>query len=125
MDKYSNRKREPLARLAVEKETKAMDNLTLDVLDAERLGYGPHYGHFKADHPQTAEANRDRLKPKKETRIKKVYEFSCMCCGHKFTTTNGVRRYCSAECKMHHNGANARARKKKKTGAGNERKTNG
>lgn len=119
MDKYSNRKREPLTRLAVEKKTKAKDNLTLDVLDAERLGYGPHYGHFKADHPQTAEANRARLggKPKRDPQPKKVYEFVCMGCGRKFTTTSCKRRYCEDNCKSKYNGAKYRAtHAKTKTG---------
>lgn len=122
MEKYSNRKREPLTRLAVEKETKAKDNLTLDVLDAERLGYGPHYGHFKADHPQTAEANRARLagKPKREPQPKRVYEFFCMGCGRKFTTTNCMRRYCENSCKSKTNGIKYRARQAKEKTGGKE-----
>ena len=28
-----------------------MDRIEYDVMEAERLGYGIHYGHYKADHP--------------------------------------------------------------------------
>ena len=34
-----------------------MDNLDKDIRMAEKLGYGVHYGAFKADYPNTKEKN--------------------------------------------------------------------
>lgn len=122
MEKYSNGRREPLTRLGVDKVTRAKDNLTLDVLDAERLGYGPHYGNYKADHPNTAEANRARLgdKPKRQPKAKRVYEFFCLGCGCKFTTTNLKRRYCGDGCKSKTNGVKFRAKRSQARKGGKE-----
>lgn len=78
-----------------------MDNLDLDVRDALSLGYGCHYGDFKADHPHTAEANEDRLtKAKKKPKARPVYEVYCAGCGQKFTTTNKRQRYHDDACKV-------------------------
>lgn len=76
-----------------------LDNIDLDMQDAERLGYGPHYGHFKADHPFTKEANESRLNNKKKGQTKMVYVFSCSTCGKEFTTPNKSRKYCCDKCK--------------------------
>lgn len=80
-----------------------LDNIDLDVIDADRLGYGPHYGHYKVDHPYTKEKNEPRLaaggKKKKEI-VKKVYVITCATCGAEFTTGNKNRRYCNDKCKI-------------------------
>lgn len=79
-----------------------LDNIDLDVIDADRLGYGPHYGHFKVDHPYTKEKNEPRLAAggKKKERTKKVYVLNCATCGAEFTTGNKNRRYCDDKCKI-------------------------
>lgn len=95
------------------------DNLDLDVGDALRLGYGCHYGNFKADHPETREANEARLKkPKPQTKLHPLFEVCCAGCGKKFTTDNPRRRYCDDTCKIkrdsaHYNALN-KAKKEKK-----------
>lgn len=78
-----------------------LDNIDLDMIDADRLGYGVHYGHFKMDHPFTKEANESRLKKKQTTQTKSrmEYVFNCPTCGKEFTTPNKARRYCSDLCK--------------------------
>lgn len=115
MDKYRDSKLKPLTKLARETRCQPQDNLSMDVLDAQRLGYGCHYGHYKADHPYTQEANEDRLavKPESPPKPRQVYEFYCRGCGKKFTTTTAVRRYCSDECKAKKDGAKARAKREK------------
>lgn len=82
------------------------DNIDLDMEDAERLGYGVHYGKFKADHPNTMEAHESRLYPRKKKKTeeeqlqaRKVYEKVCPVCSKKFTTTLNRRIYCSDVCK--------------------------
>ena len=77
-----------------------LDNIDLDVIDADRLGYGPHYGHFKADHPYTKEANEPRLrKNQKPAPPKKMYELKCHTCGALFEAKSPYRRYCCSKCK--------------------------
>lgn len=86
-----------------------LDNIDLDVIDADRLGYGPHYGHFKVDHPYTKDANEERLTGKKEKqkekptekkiRIKTLHPKTCPVCAKQFTTTNKLKKYCCPQCK--------------------------
>lgn len=83
-----------------------LDNINLDVIEADRLGYGPHYGHFKADHPFTKDANEERLGGKQHQQpakqyvsIKRVYEKTCPICGKKFTTTTKLKKYCCVSCR--------------------------
>ena len=47
-----------------------LDNIDLDMIAADRLGYGVQYGRFKADHPFTKEANEPFLSGKKKIKIK-------------------------------------------------------
>lgn len=76
-----------------------LDNIDLDMIDADRLGYGVQYGRYKADHPFTKEANEQRLSGKKKISIKQVYENTCLVCGMKFTTTNKNKLYCGSRCR--------------------------
>lgn len=99
----------PKPRAAVAKETPRttpLDNLDLDVADAMRLGYGVHYGKFKADHPYTKDANEERLQEARKKRRApaapkgpKLYDKVCPACGKKFTTQRHDRKYCGDECK--------------------------
>ena len=90
------------------------DSLTLDVLDAERAGMS--YGQYKALHPHTKDDNEARLetKPQRPASVRRVYEYFCLGCGKKFTTTNRQRLHCSDACKTKKDGAIRRARAKKK-----------
>lgn len=105
MEVFSGAKK-PLASMGTETRRKRpKDNLDLDVEDAERLGYGCHYGRFKADHPNTKDANEARLYPKKkqpqeQLRVRTVYEKVCPVCGKKFTTTWVSKKYCDDLCKQ-------------------------
>ena len=95
------------------KSTPLRDNLDLDVIDAQAMGYGVHYGQFKADHPFTKDANEARLAPTPKSK-QKVYEFTCRGCGEKFTTTIALQRYCGENCKAKKNNANYRAKQGQK-----------
>ena len=68
-----------------------MDNLVKDVREAERLGYGVHYGHYKVDHPHTADTSVD-LEPEPTKR-------KCKECGEEFEPGNGNQLYCSRKCR--------------------------
>lgn len=93
------------------------DNLALDAMDARAAGMT--YGKWKAQHPETKEANESRLSqpaPKRAySETPKVYEFTCRGCGKKFTTQNKQRRYCDDHCKEKKDKAKYRAAHPKKT----------
>lgn len=66
-----------------------MDNLTRDCVRAMKLGYGFHYGAYKAAHPKT----------KPEPVVKAVEPVStgvCLCCGNRLLPPKV--KYCSEEC---------------------------
>ena len=69
-----------------------MDNLDRDIREAKRLGYGVHYGHYKADHPHTADLSE-------ETPAPKFPIIRCKHCGREFEQIHKNRQYCSEECK--------------------------
>ena len=92
-----------------------LDNIDLDVIDADRLGYGPHYGHFKADHPYTKEANEARLiEKKKPAPPKKMYELKCHTCGELFAAKSPYKRYCCSKCKSLKSNTFYKAKEKQK-----------
>ena len=102
-------------RLGIGQKPAPLDNIDLDVIDAQALGYGCHYGDFKADHPFTKDANEARLaKPKRKPQPHKVYEFYCRGCGAKFTTENKKRRYCTDACKKIKENTNYQAKQAEK-----------
>ena len=95
--------KEPIPRLGSEKPKKPgkhMDNLTRDVLEAERLGYGCHYGRYKADHPHTSPAEpAPRCVPKKDTTPISERPRTCVMCGKTFYSSNPrPLKYCGPEC---------------------------
>ena len=59
------------------------DNLELDSRMAMDLGYGVHYGRFKADHPHTMDAP-----------VKIEGNASAKCAGRSGTYTSGARPWC-------------------------------
>ena len=71
------------------------DNLDLDVRRAQLLGYGIHYGRYKADHPNTKQYETEPPEPQDslKTRV-------CPVCGNRFPIGKRqcCRRYCSDEC---------------------------
>ena len=69
-----------------------MDNLARDVREAERLGYGCHYGRYKVDHPYTRDEPDE---PVCETRHKPK---KCPECGESFIPDHGCQKYCSIAC---------------------------
>lgn len=99
--------------LAMVPKNRPLDNLDLDVLQAQAAGYGCRYGRYKADHPNTKAENEALLAAvqKKPTRVRPVYVFYCKGCGEKFTTHNAYRRYCGDDCKKKKENAKCRAEK--------------
>ena len=71
-----------------------MDNISRDMLRAKALGYGCHYGKYKADHPDPVP---EQPQPKKETEQPTKI---CRFCGQEFTdgTRNANARYCDVQC---------------------------
>lgn len=88
-----------------------MDNLTKDVLAAERAGMT--YGKWKAAHPYTRpDPNRNGLKPKATARVG-----ICKICGKEFEYTGPYKAACSDECRaeLHRvNNQNSRNRRKER-----------
>ena len=92
------------------------DNIDLDMEEAERLGYGVHYGRYKADHPNTKEAREARLYPKKkqpQVQPRKMYDKVCPVCGMRFSTPVQARVYCTDACKWKNDGIRYREKKQK------------
>ena len=83
------------------------DNLDLDVRRAQLLGYGIHYGRYKADHPNTKQYASETAEPQdcSKTRV-------CPVCGKRFPIgkRQGCKRYCSNECYQEHGRQYARQR---------------
>lgn len=69
-----------------------IDNLTKDVMAAEAAGYGPHYGHYIADHGHSWQEEENIIKSEKEQ--------VCKMCGEVFLLPDKFKRkYCSPECR--------------------------
>ena len=88
------------ANFAKEKQKKPRKPKTLldyDMRRANELGYGPHYGKYKADHPNTR-AEFEALTEKKKT-TPNPKAVTCPICGVIFVKTkNPNQKYCSPEC---------------------------
>lgn len=80
---------------------KKKDNLDRDVAAAMRLGYGVHYGRYKADHPHT-DMEVSAPKPEKELDYEPEHIFNvpCALCGREFIRTHNGMKYCSDECRQ-------------------------
>lgn len=94
------------ANFAAEKTTrkrrKPQDHLEYDVMRAEALGYGCHYGKYKAAHPET-QAEFERLNGPKQEKVDQQKKMrTCPCCGVKFfvSGTNKNKTYCSDDCRQ-------------------------
>jgi endogenous inhibitor of DNA gyrase (YacG/DUF329 family) len=77
--------------------------LDYDMQRANALGYGCHYGDYKADHPNTR-GEFERLTEKTRRADPSVKPQICPHCGKEFTRTRGQnrRKYCSDECQSRH-----------------------
>lgn len=89
-----------------------MDNLARDAMRMKALGYGVHYGRYKADYPHTADARRDPAPV--ATSATKV----CENCGNTFSLDGRPRnaKYCSDFCYRQANNRRARDRARAKAG---------
>lgn len=90
------------------------DALEVDVLRMEQLGYGCHYGNYRADHPHTKAENEAWLEEMKATPKKKpgrVREAVCKGCGKTFLTDKKQRLWCDELCRQQHEHAKRRATK--------------
>lgn len=67
------------------------DNLDLDSRRALELGYGVHYGRYKADYPHTKDAS--------EEPGKKLPVANCIGCGEEFEKTRSSRMFCCDDCR--------------------------
>ena len=83
------------------------DNLSLDVRRAELLGYGIHYGRYKAYHPNTKFENTEPCESQEGAKFR-----VCPVCGNRFPIgkRQGCRRYCSDQCYREHGRQYARQR---------------
>ena len=84
-----------------------MDNLDRDVREAQRLGYGVHYGRYKADYPHT--------KPDPNAQVEEPEIRTCRFCGKEYVRDrlSDLGNFCSDKCKGDHrklNNAEAVAR---------------
>lgn len=101
------------------KKHKPQDHLEYDVMRAEALGYGCHYGAYKADRPETRadfEADTGIVEIKKVDTSK--VEKKCQHCGGVFYAGGlGTKKvYCSDECRQRANDERERERIKKLNG---------
>lgn len=74
-----------------------LDNIERDVIAAMALGYGVHYGNYKADHPHTKDVPAEEI-PADHLR-------RCRYCGRIFSTHGRHFRklYCDDECRQAYN----------------------
>lgn len=70
-----------------------MDNLTRDCVRAKALGYGCHYGKYKADHPQPT-PNR------KSIEVEEDDPPICPSCGMRFYPKRRGQIYCGTQCQQ-------------------------
>ena len=92
------------------RKKKGIDRLTADVLEAERLGYGCHYGDYIAARDADTEGYRRRLREAPRSReavcrpeiingpvvITKEGERYCQVCGKPLGRKE--KKYCKGEC---------------------------
>lgn len=101
-----------------------MDNLERDVALAERLGYGCHYGRFKAVYPNTMDKSIEEIlgtgKAKRaKTKTVEVPETrKCKGCGRVIQPGPYHKLYCNDDCKRYHYEKRKRERRKDAIAAG-------
>lgn len=70
-----------------------MDNLDKDIAMALKLGYGCHYGAYKADHPHTRDSDGVEQNQSREM-------FVCERCGQRYFKRRHGQVYCSTRCQQ-------------------------
>lgn len=78
------------------------DHLEYDLMRSHELGYGPHYGKYKADHPETmAEYEAITGTEKVQNVAPGKVELHCPHCGKTFyvSSLRANKKYCSEECR--------------------------
>ena len=89
-----------------------MDNLVRDAMRMKALGYGVHYGSYKADHPHTSDTRADAAPVTTDfTRV-------CKNCGEVFPLDGRARsvKYCGEFCYRQANNRRAKERARQKAG---------
>ena len=85
-----------------------MDRLTYDVREAERLGYGVHYGHYKADHPISD------FDPDAPQKPKTLPPRKCKECQAEFIPPRPNAWYCCDDCRDRRNARLGYQKRKKR-----------
>lgn len=70
-----------------------MDNLDKDIAMAMKLGYGCHYGAYKADHPHTRNDDGFNQNQNREMLV-------CERCGQRYFKQRFGQKYCSTRCQQ-------------------------
>lgn len=71
-----------------------MSNLDKDLVMMEKLGYGPHYGNYKVDFPNTMEKDPKEIEERHNFR-------PCRNCGTMIKLDRGRRKlYCDDFCRQ-------------------------
>lgn len=84
-------------------QEKEMDNLSRDMIQCKKDGYGCHYGHWKA--AQTA------VQIPKKPEVMGIETNICSYCGCEFVSSdNRYRKYCGERCRKLGNAKIARER---------------
>lgn len=75
-----------------------MTNLDKDLAMMRKLGYGPHYGAYKADYPNTREKEPEVILDERDYG-------TCRNCGRRFSKKGrGYRKlYCDDTCRIQYN----------------------
>ena len=68
------------------------DNLDMDSKRALELGYGVHYGRYKADHPHTMDLPAGSVKSPPVAK--------CLSCGEEFVKNRKDRMFCCDDCRL-------------------------
>ena len=85
-----------------------MDRIEYDVMEAERLGYGIHYGHYKADHPISD------WTPEIANRPKPIPPRKCKECETEFIPDRPNMWYCCDDCRNRRNARLGYQKRKKR-----------
>lgn len=83
------------------KAKRELDNIEKDSKMALELGYGVHYGNYKADYPNTAEPEQVYEE------YHRYPERVCEYCGSAFWPNRPDQKYCQEECRHKANKLNA------------------
>lgn len=96
-----------------QRSRRPLDAIDRDMIEAERLGYGVHYGWYKADHPQTKETYQlEETRTHRRRAPGKLYTITCEICGKEFQSENSRKKTCSPKCRSQISSMKTRLRHK-------------